>query len=149
MTPTASSAPGKDDGAAAVEFGLLLPLLMLIVFGLIQFGIAYNAQLALTAGAREGVRALAINPGSASVSDAIARTKSAAVPLSTGAITVTTGACPSLPSSTDKATVTATYPYNASINPAYSAFSALMSLFGSTIPSSITLTGVGEMRCFG
>lgn len=140
---------GNDHGAAAVEFALLLPLLLLIVFGLIQFGVAYNAQLALTAGAREGVRALAINPGGASVSDAVARTKSAAVPLSAGAISVATTSCPSVPSSTDKATVTATYPYNASVNPAYSAFSGLMGVFGVSVPASITLTGIGEMRCLG
>jgi len=135
-----------DEGAAAVEFGLVLPLLLLIVFGIIQFGIAYNAQLALSAGAREGVRALAINPGA---TDAVARTRAAALPLTGAAISVTTIACPSPPGLNDKAKVTATYPYNASANPAYSAFQGVMGLFGATIHSSITLTGVGEMRCLG
>jgi len=138
-----------DEGAAAVEFGLVLPLLLLIVFGIIQFGIAYNAQLALSAGAREGVRTLAINPGTRSVSDATSRTIAAASPLASSAINVSTTPCPLLPSATDKAKVTATYPYNASANPAYSAFQSIMGLFGASIPSSITLTGIGEMRCLG
>ena len=136
---------GSDRGAAAVEFGLILPLLLIIVFGIVQFGIAYNAQLALSAGAREGVRTLAINTSS----DAVARTKSAAAPLSPGAITVVTTACPIPSNPTAKAKVSATYPYNASFNLAYSAFRALMGMFGPTIPASITLTGVGEMRCLG
>ena len=34
-----------QDGAAAVEFALLLPLLVLLLFGLIQFGIAFNTKI--------------------------------------------------------------------------------------------------------
>jgi Flp pilus assembly protein TadG len=50
----------SDRGAAAVEFALLLPLLVLIVFGVIDFGRAINAQITLTQAAREGARALAL-----------------------------------------------------------------------------------------
>ncbi len=46
----------RDRGAAAVEFALLFPLLMLIVFGTIDFGRALNAQITLTQAAREGAR---------------------------------------------------------------------------------------------
>lgn len=136
----------EEHGAAAVELALVLPLLLLVVFGIIQFGIAYNAQLALSAGAREGVRALAINPGA---TDAVARTRQAAAPLAAGSVAVTTTACPASPAASDKARVTATYLYDASANPAYSAFRGVLGLFGGTVPASITLTGVGEMRCLG
>ncbi len=47
----------KDDrGAAAVEFALVLPILILIVFGIIEFGIAFAQQLSLNSGARQGAR---------------------------------------------------------------------------------------------
>jgi Flp pilus assembly protein TadG len=45
-----------QDGAAAVEFALLLPLLVLLLFGLIQFGIAFNTRIQATNAAREGAR---------------------------------------------------------------------------------------------
>jgi hypothetical protein len=45
-----------EQGAAAVEMALVLPLLLLIVFGIIDFGFAFNAQISLTQATREGVR---------------------------------------------------------------------------------------------
>jgi Flp pilus assembly pilin Flp len=45
-----------EDGAAAVEFALLLPLLVLLLFGLIQFGLAFNTKIQATNAAREGAR---------------------------------------------------------------------------------------------
>jgi Flp pilus assembly protein TadG len=50
-------ARGDDDrGAAAVEFAMILPILLLLVFGIVQFSIAYNRQQGLHAAAREGAR---------------------------------------------------------------------------------------------
>lgn len=45
-----------DRGAVAAEFALILPLLILVVFGIIQFAIAFNRQQAVHAAAREGAR---------------------------------------------------------------------------------------------
>jgi len=50
----------SERGAAAVEFALLLPLLVLLIFGMIDFGRAINAQITITQAAREGARALAL-----------------------------------------------------------------------------------------
>ena len=50
----------QQDGAAAVEFALLLPLLVLLLFGLIQFGIAFNTRIQATNAAREAARAAVI-----------------------------------------------------------------------------------------
>jgi Flp pilus assembly protein TadG len=47
---------GREDGAAAVEFALLLPLLVLLLFGFIQFGIAFNTRIQATNAAREAAR---------------------------------------------------------------------------------------------
>ena len=51
-----------DRGAAMVEFAIVLPVLMLILLGIIEFGRAYNAQVSIQAAAREGARELALRP---------------------------------------------------------------------------------------
>src|SRR4051812_12811121 len=55
----------KDDGASAVEFALVLPILVLLVFGIISFGVIFAQQLALNNGVRQGAR-LAVVKGSSS-----------------------------------------------------------------------------------
>ncbi|MBL7061083.1 MAG: pilus assembly protein [Actinobacteria bacterium] len=51
----------NNKGASAVEFALILPLLVMMVFGIFQFGIAYNNWIALTHAAREGARLAAVD----------------------------------------------------------------------------------------
>lgn len=50
-----------ERGAAAVEFALVLPILLLIMLAIIEFGRAYNAQISLTHAARETARYMAID----------------------------------------------------------------------------------------
>ncbi len=45
-----------ERGASAVEFALVLPILILLVMGIIQFGIIFNNYISITHAAREGVR---------------------------------------------------------------------------------------------
>ena len=45
-----------QEGAAAVEFALLLPLLVLLLFGMIEFGLAFNTRIQATNAARAGAR---------------------------------------------------------------------------------------------
>jgi Flp pilus assembly protein TadG len=45
-----------ERGAAAVEFGILLPLLMLILFGIIEFGMIMYSREVITNASREGAR---------------------------------------------------------------------------------------------
>jgi hypothetical protein len=47
---------GDERGAAALELALVLPILVLLVFGIIQFAITYNRAQGLHAAAREGAR---------------------------------------------------------------------------------------------
>ena len=51
----------SEKGASAVEFALILPILVILVFGIVQCGIAYNNYIALTHAAREGARLAAVN----------------------------------------------------------------------------------------
>jgi Flp pilus assembly protein TadG len=48
--------PSRERGASAVEFALVAPLLILLVFGIVEFSITYNRQQGLHAAAREGAR---------------------------------------------------------------------------------------------
>jgi Flp pilus assembly protein TadG len=50
----------RDDGAAAVEFALIAPLLFMLIFGIIQFGIAWSQKEIFVQAAREGARYAAV-----------------------------------------------------------------------------------------
>jgi Flp pilus assembly protein TadG len=45
-----------EDGAALVEFALVLILVALLLFGVIEFGMTYNDYIAVRQGTREGAR---------------------------------------------------------------------------------------------
>ena len=49
-------------GQAMVEMALVLPILILLMFGIFEFGRIYNYQLTLTNAVREGARFAAIGP---------------------------------------------------------------------------------------
>lgn len=50
-----------DRGASMVEFALVLPLLILIIFGIVEFGYLYAQHLDVRHGAREGARMASVN----------------------------------------------------------------------------------------
>ena len=127
-----------------MEFALILPVLVLFVFGIIEFGRAYSARIQLTAAVREGARAGALGL------DAVAATKAGAPGLTPSQINVTytptlgsycSGAGPTTTHSSSTsttiptATVTATYPFKYDIP-----------LFGD---GTWTLSATGVMRCGG
>ena len=60
----APSSPGRrESGGAAVEFALVLPVLIMILFGIFDFGRAFLTMHGLSAAAREGARlAIAARP---------------------------------------------------------------------------------------
>jgi hypothetical protein len=58
-------APRNECGAVAVEFALVMPVLLLFVLGIIDFGRLWFTQVSLTQAAREGARLEAL--GSSSV----------------------------------------------------------------------------------
>lgn len=94
----------RDDGAALVEFSMVLSLLVMITFGIISLGRAYNAQITLTHATREGVRVLAITGDASAAADA---TKNAASTLDPALLSITSTPCaPGYPTE-----LSASYPF--------------------------------------
>jgi Flp pilus assembly protein TadG len=50
----------REDGAAAVEFALIVGVLVMLLFGMLQFGLAFFELQNLRAAVREGARAGAV-----------------------------------------------------------------------------------------
>lgn len=91
-----------DRGAALVEFALVLPLLILLVFGVIEFGRGYHTKTTLTHAAREGVRVAALDSG-----DPVSTVRNAAPVLDAESIVVEIAPSPCTPG--QPVTVTVTY----------------------------------------
>ena len=51
---------GRDRGAAVVEFALVIPLLMALVLGIIDYGLWFNDSISVRQGAREAARKAAV-----------------------------------------------------------------------------------------
>jgi Flp pilus assembly pilin Flp len=51
----------NERGQTMVEFAVVLPVLALLLFGVIQFGIAFNNYLTITDAARAGARKAAVS----------------------------------------------------------------------------------------
>ena len=62
----------SEDGAAAVEFALIVGLLAILVFGLLEYGLAFWQVQNLRASAREGARVAAVGGNDTAVHDAMA-----------------------------------------------------------------------------
>ncbi len=115
-----------------MELALILPVLLLIVFGIIDFGRMLNAQITLTEAAREGARAEALG---AEPDD---RVQEAAGSLGT----VTTGIEASCPEQED-AVIIAQHEFTF-VTP----ISPILGMFGEGIDETVSLSGKGVMPCF-
>ena len=51
-----------DTGAAAVELALVLPVVLLLVVGMVRFGVAFNAKIEMSGAAREAARSMVVFP---------------------------------------------------------------------------------------
>ncbi|MDQ0258726.1 Flp pilus assembly protein TadG [Sinomonas atrocyanea] len=118
----------RERGAVAVEFALVLPLLLGLVLGIVEFGRIYNAQVLATNAAREAARTVAIGN---SQSQAITNAQSVA-PGYTISVTVPTSCTPGTEVqatvTTNVQTVSGTW-------------------FG--LPNPVNVNGTGAMRCNG
>ena len=91
-----------------VEFAIILPLLVIVVFGIIEFGRAYNTKITLTHAAREGVREYALTQNSSNGQDAA---EAAATGLDLAQLGYSSSGCVV----GNPTTVTLTYPFQLTI----------------------------------
>ena len=106
--PTARRFLRDERGQAMTEFALVLPLLMVVLFAIVQFGIVFNHYLDVTDAVRAGARKAAV---SRQTSNPVAVTKQAVI-ASAGDITINPNdiqVTSTWQPGTD-VTVTATYP---------------------------------------
>jgi len=104
----------NEQGQAMTEFALVLPVLALILFAVIQFGIVFNNYVTLTDATRAGARKAAVSRDDPNRdADVMAAVRSSATDLDGSKLSV------SPPSSTwdsgTDVTVTASYPYSISL----------------------------------
>jgi len=116
-----------DRGAAAIEMALVLPLLMLVIFGIIDFGRLLNKQILLTEAARDGARVASFGGNPTDRVRTIAGND----------VDVATVPCPSTDSTGADAQVTVTYPFTFA--------TPVVAMLG--IGGNMTLTGRGVMPC--
>lgn len=123
--------PASDRGAAAVEFALVLPVLIVLILGLVEFSRLFNIQISLSNAAREGARTMAIeNDLDVARTSAIAAAPSISPAVSAAQISISPSDCSA------GGTVTVTIDYSVGL---------MTGFFGPEIP----LTGTGVMRCGG
>lgn len=67
-----SSKLRREDGAAAVEFAIIVSLLVMLVFGMMQYGLAFFQTQNLRSAVREGARVAAVRGDASTVKAAIA-----------------------------------------------------------------------------
>lgn len=122
--------PGDDRGAVLVEFALIVPILLVLLVGIFEFGLLYSAQVSIQGAAREGARSLALGESPGAVEHAV---ESGAGTATVTGITMT--GCPAGSTATSTAYSTVTVQ-------AEHAFRTPFLPFGTR-----TLTATGRMRC--
>jgi Flp pilus assembly protein TadG len=104
----------REQGQTMAEFTLVLPVLAILLFGVIQFGIAFNHYLAVTDAVRAGARQAAVArylPDGEREGKVKAKVYASADGLDTSKLQVTVSASGGWEPGTD-VTVTASYPYS-------------------------------------
>lgn len=61
----------SEKGQSLVEFALVLPILLLLVFGIVEFGRAFNTYLIISNASREGARYAVVGAENGEIIDAI------------------------------------------------------------------------------
>ena len=128
-----------SEGQALIEFALILPLFLLLLFGMIDFGRAYSASVTLTNAAREGARYGVIQP--TNTSGIISRVQTTAGPYNDSNLGVTPSCSPSCSSGNDVIVLTN---YQFSFITPLAGIAKFFS--GGALPTKLNLKSSADMR---
>jgi Flp pilus assembly protein TadG len=127
----------KERGQSMVEFVLVVPIFLVLVFGIVDFGMGIHAWLTITSASREGAR---IGSVSASAAEIEAKVRSNTTSLDQSQLTVVTTNAQG--TSGDSVVVDVDYHYDF-ITP----LSSVLNLVGgSAIGTSLEFSSTTEMR---
>lgn len=147
----------RDDGAAAVEFALIAPILLLLLFGIVDFGRAYQAKVELSHASREGARVYALSRDVEQARCAVRRAASTIEdpdpdgdrctgPFSLADVDIAPAGCAGTSDFGDLATVSVTLQFEYH-TPLPTLVTALLP--GAVFDNPISLEEQGAMRCGG
>lgn len=127
----------KERGQSMVEFVLVLPIFLVLVFGIVDFGMGIHAWLTITSASREGARLGSVQASAAEIESKV---RSVTGTLDQDKLTVTTTNAQG--PSGEAVTVDVSYQYDL-ITP----LSSILNLVGGrTIGTSLNLSATTEMR---
>jgi Flp pilus assembly protein TadG len=103
----------NERGQTMTEFAIILPILVVLLFGIAQFGIAFNNYVTITDAARAGARKGAVSRNSSDpTGDCVSQVKASAADLDLSKLSVS---CSSPWSIGSDVTVDVEYPYTISL----------------------------------
>jgi Flp pilus assembly protein TadG len=144
----------NQKGAAIVEFAIILPLLLLLLFGIIEFSLLMYNKAMITNASREGARrgiVYRVDPATfnyspmtdAQIMTEVTNYLSNHLITLSGTSTHTTAITRAVEVSGNTLNVQVSYPYNFLIVPP---IAALAAPGGTALPGSITLSSATKMR---
>jgi Flp pilus assembly protein TadG len=83
----------RDDGAAAVEFALIAGVLFMLLFGMLQFGVAFWQVQNLRSATREAARVAAVRASTSVITQRLVDASNGSLPSGYGGYTVEPGVC--------------------------------------------------------
>lgn len=102
----------NEKGQALVEFAIILPILLLLIMGILQFGLLINSYLALENSSREGARLGIVGCTDKDIQNIVMKT---APTLNSNALTINITPSEGSRKSGDTLTINLTYNYNLTI----------------------------------
>jgi Flp pilus assembly protein TadG len=147
MAPVSPGRPHpSQSGQAVIELALTLPLLLVIVMGIFDFGLMFQRYEVVTNAAREGARVGVLPNYTTADAQARAQQYLTSGGLSSGSATINAAVAATTfgtPAKTvNQVTVTVAYPYT------YPFIGPILNLVGGSL-GSVTLQGVSTMRVEG
>ena len=125
----------RTAGQSLVEFALIVPVFMLIAFGIFDFGLAFDSSLTISNAAREGARYGATYPDTTAITN---RVKTVAGRLNDARLTVTVSCKTSTGAACSGGMAGATTGTTVVVSVTYSYQMITPIVFGTTLPLSST-----------